>query len=93
MSDVMKAIREADEAVRKFENFHYIDGWERPQLDKYPVTDAAYPILRDHIGALHSAIARLQGEYERNDMFSVATELAFTDLFELLPTDWAGEGQ
>lgn len=49
---------------------------------------ANWPPVRDHIGQLHSAIARLKGEQSTKSLTGL--ERALEDLFDLLPADWAG---
>lgn len=101
MSDVMKAMKQiearlvkvnqsAEEYQLGLESAGHVD-FQRKHLGE--ATRQLYPTLRDHIGALHSAIARLQGELAKDPDFvcSMFTSVAFTDLFALLPTDWAGE--
>lgn len=88
MSDVMKAIRELDKLSDEFDTKIKANHFDRDLVDKYRERAAKHhPILRDHIGELHSAIARLKGEHKTN----VISPAAFEDLFALLPTDWAGD--
>lgn len=47
--------------------------------------------LTNHIVELHSAIARLKGELPADLYPFESLSDAFTDLFDLLHTDWVGE--
>lgn len=101
MSDVMKAIRRIESKYQDVETLHGI--LPRPQDHKSAfravrsdfnnTAEAKWPTIHDHIGELHSAIARLKGELDKDPDFvcSTFTQVAFADLFDLLPTDWAGE--
>lgn len=87
MSDVMKAIKQVEAARKQLDEAETLPYKMERLVDVNWITKENYPILRDHIGELHSAITRLKGEYETN----VISPAALADLFALLPTDWAGD--
>lgn len=98
MSDVMKAIREADEAIHEAHMARRSPSCypEDPDLVAFRAQAGAYEAMRDHIGELHAAIAKVQEQYEREVTNvrpggMIIRKPTYEDLFDLLPSDWAGE--
>lgn len=93
MSDVMKAINEAQSLKQQYEESISPNADpDTPSLEE--LCERLFVLNEtqsDHIGELHKAIAELEDVCDGWPAIMPSEEL--DDLFDLLPTDWAGEGQ